>query len=64
AARQLDSTMGRQSSTDSGMELQRVNERSLAELGEALHAVASKQGAEASLPDIVANIRAWVAALP
>ena len=64
AAQQLDSTMGRQSSTDSGMELQRVNERSLAELGAALHAVASKQGAEASLPEVIANVRAWVTALP
>jgi predicted ATPase/class 3 adenylate cyclase len=64
AAQQLDSTMGRQSSTDSGMELQRVNERSLAELGAALHAAARKQGAEASLPEVIANVRAWVAALP
>ena len=64
AAQQLDSTMGRQSSTDSGMELQRVNERSLAELGEALHAIVSKQGAETSLREMISNVRAWVAALP
>jgi hypothetical protein len=63
AAVHLDSLTGRHVFKDDQVERARANERSLGKLGAARHALATKQGHEASLQGLIADVQAWVAGL-